>query len=347
MRWLAITLLLVSSTVAADPGEDLFVDGLGAPALLSNGMVRVEEGRFSCAGCHGLDGEGGGEGATRAPPVTWEDLSKPTAQRPAYTAKSFFRAVTEGIAPDGKMLGQAMPRYDLDGELGAELVRFLKGLRERQAIGVGPSTIRMGRAESDDFSDGFAQAIRIFNAEGGAFGRHVELVDEGLSMLPIGDLGKVVRTNLAREALDLLIARIKSDGHVQVELQPEENSTRLAYLLNREGLSVAHDAKVLLLTRPLSTISPPNKTIYAPLDLIGEQLSELARSEKRLVLVVPNRDLAKLAITQRRGRDFIDGLIAGEMTARALLMAGRDLTRTQLLSAFDEVDMSEFIEIMQ
>lgn len=120
-------LLCLGLTACSPPPEDLgeriYQQGFGA-----GGRIAYEQGpgwlrmaRAGCAACHGRDGQGlamrAGDARGAAPPLTAEYL----AAR-GYERDSLGRAITRGIAPDGREFSYYMPRWRLDErELGALL----------------------------------------------------------------------------------------------------------------------------------------------------------------------------------------------------------------------------------
>ena len=128
-RGLAVGLLSLSLSVNAWAAEEqglgqaLFESGLhnadGHSAELSaraGGDARwVMRGRaVACANCHGVNGEGGGEGFQRAPTLRWPEWASTDATLRAGARDRLRRAVLEGRGADGQPLSQAMPRFDLD-----------------------------------------------------------------------------------------------------------------------------------------------------------------------------------------------------------------------------------------
>ncbi len=160
-------------------GHALFT---GATALLE-APVEAISGRYrACHGCHGRDGAGGIEG--EVPPIGWEDLSRPTALRPAYSAADFHRAMTEGIDPTGRTLSRIMPRYDLTAKDTAALAAYLAILPRFQRRGVGVDTLtfclpaRTHRA-SASYAEEFVQEVKQLTGATGIYGRgiRVEVLD--------------------------------------------------------------------------------------------------------------------------------------------------------------------------
>lgn len=157
------------------PGLAIYRDGDGIEALLLDGRLRAPGQRFACAGCHGADAEGGGEGATVFPAIGWQRLADPGRAGGPYDASGLARALREGVAPDGRRLGPAMPRYRIDDGQIAALVSHLRTVADDQRRGVTPTAIRLGIAGADPIArQGLLAAAARFNRAGGAFGRQLD-----------------------------------------------------------------------------------------------------------------------------------------------------------------------------
>ena len=61
-----------------------------------------------------------------------------------YDARSFRRAMRDGIDPAGNVLEPAMPRYDLDDADLDALVAYLKRLDAQRDPGITDTTLRIG-----------------------------------------------------------------------------------------------------------------------------------------------------------------------------------------------------------
>lgn len=98
-------------------GEDLFA-GRGRIAPSTGGDFVAPE-TVRCAGCHGVTGEGGGEGKQRTPPIRGAELTAERRRRGGppsrYTVESFCDSLRTGVDPAGVRFSDLMPRYALDG----------------------------------------------------------------------------------------------------------------------------------------------------------------------------------------------------------------------------------------
>jgi ABC-type branched-subunit amino acid transport system substrate-binding protein len=204
-----VALLLAAVASAAEPrgiagdaqqielGRRLFHEGRNAQgepvrALLGASVVPLAGPAVACGNCHGADGRGRPEGGVVPPDITWDELTKPYGhQHPSgrrhgpFDQRSFARAVTEGVDPDGGRIDAAMPRYALSASETAALWAYLKTLAHERDPGVLDATIRLGTVLPDSGPAAeIGRAIRAMlrayvndlNERGGVHARRVELV---------------------------------------------------------------------------------------------------------------------------------------------------------------------------
>lgn len=124
---------------------------------------------FTCVSCHLRSGLGSVEGGVVTPPTTGKKLFVPLEflykgteqnkkyfplppRRPAYTEASLAESLRYGIDPNGRILNDVMPRYQLgDGEMSL-LIDYLKALSSELSPGVTETTIRFATIITDDVS---------------------------------------------------------------------------------------------------------------------------------------------------------------------------------------------------
>lgn len=198
---LAAALHIAAAAAAAEPvptsGSRLFHEGVGAQALLADGRVRVPATSFACAGCHGADGRGRREGGTVFPPLAWSALADPARPGGAYTAASLGETLATGVAPGGRRLGAAMPRYEIAPEIVQDLAAFLVTLNASARVGVTGDEIRLAPPLSPEAAAAFRAALDDENAAGGVWGRRLVVSPTGAALLSAAE----ARTALA-PALD-------------------------------------------------------------------------------------------------------------------------------------------------
>lgn len=197
-----IAAALAASASAADDsavelGRRIYHEGRtlrGEPvrALLGAASSPMSGSAVACGNCHGADGRGRPEGAVLPPDITWDELTKPYGHQHAsgrrhgpFDERSFARAVTEGVDPNGGRIDAAMPRYALSVSEVAALASYLKTLARERDPGVSDATLRLGTVLPDGGAAGeIGRAIRAMlrayigdlNERGGVHGRRLELV---------------------------------------------------------------------------------------------------------------------------------------------------------------------------
>jgi hypothetical protein len=287
------------------PGRALYLDGANAEAMLMDGAVRVAATRFACAGCHGADARGGGEGATAFPSLEWAVLSDPARPGGAYDEALFFRAVTEGVAADGRILTQAMPRYAVAPEVLGDLVAYLDDVDANQTRGVTPAAIAISASHNGAARKGLVVAAQAFNAAGGAFGRQLEIVDAGPALLDDAALAS------------LLDPRIRK----------AEDDLRQGYLraLAAGSGGAGPDAELII-----AALGQP----IAPADGRGAVH----------VLSVAER-YAGPAIDAGLNAESFDAYLHGILLGEAVIACGRRLTRACVEKGLAEINIGRFLQV--
>jgi len=180
-----------------DLGRRIFLEGRnerGEPvrALVGPQGIALAGAAVSCGNCHGADGRGRPEGGVLPTDITWENLTKPYGlvradgrRHGPYDERSFARAVSEGLDPDGARLDAAMPRYSLSVSEAAALTEYLKRLAEERDPGVSDALLRLGtilpdRGPAAAVGAAMRAVLRAYvgqiNEQGGIHGRRLELV---------------------------------------------------------------------------------------------------------------------------------------------------------------------------
>ncbi|HVG29431.1 MAG TPA: ABC transporter substrate-binding protein [Pyrinomonadaceae bacterium] len=155
------------------------------------GEIDVPASTMTCAGCHGLRGEGKTEGGVTAGDLTWSNLTKPYGhthpsgrKHGAFTDSSVIFSVTNGVDPDRNDLNVAMPRFKMSPEDMADLVAYLKRLEFDRDPGVAADRVEiatiiptsgalaeMGAAMRDVLAAYFDD----LNSRGGIYSRKINL----------------------------------------------------------------------------------------------------------------------------------------------------------------------------
>lgn len=317
-------------------------------ASLGDDGVEMPATTFPCANCHGFSGQGGREAGLQPPPLSWDVLTKEYRspfngrRRSSYDEKFLLRAIAAGVDSDGIKLHPGMPRYRWRTQQLNDLIGYLKilGGKNDEEPGVSETTIRLGAVLP--LTGAFAsigrevQSILLAfwaekNAQGGIYGRKVELIFEDSS----SDLKQaVVATERLIDKRDVFVL----NGSFQQRDDPELNE-----LLR---------GKEVPLVGPV-TLSPlisdaPNPLIYYLLptfrdqarvltDFIVEKLaSEKARSgQMRFAILAANTAFNRDAIAgvkvqlQVHGSQIVleqlweSGLVAAKLPVVALVEALR------------------------
>lgn len=140
----AAAVLAALLPAAADSGRELFESGsTAAGGRLSaragaDGSWVLRGAAVACANCHGVAATGGGEGYLRAPDLRWPQWSSPDPGQREAARNRLRRALRQGMASDGRALGQAMPRFDIDEASFEALAAHLQRLAAEPTPGPRP-----------------------------------------------------------------------------------------------------------------------------------------------------------------------------------------------------------------
>ena len=157
-------------------GERMYRQGILPSGEPIQSMVSTDipvDGRmFTCVNCHQRSGLGSVEGSVITWPINGKELYRPRRQtgawhadkqkqgpgatqrwslpsqyqatdnRPAYTDETLTQLLREGVAPDGRTLSRAMPRYQINNSDMTVLTHYLKNLSIENDPGVDKNRIR-------------------------------------------------------------------------------------------------------------------------------------------------------------------------------------------------------------
>lgn len=246
-------------------------DGKEIKVLLGGDELEVPSTAFACANCHGLKGEGGREGGLQPPPLDWATLTAPHTsaltrrERAPYTEATLARVIREGLDPAGTRLHPGMPLYQMNDAQTADLIAYLKKLggTDDAESGLSEKTIKLGAAlpltgplsqVGADIKATIEAYFAEVNAQGGIYGRQLELVAEDTQGEPAATLHATQR--LVEQ--DRVFALVGS-------FEPRDSEQVNEYLKRRE---VALVGPVTLSPR-LAT--PPNPYVFYLLPTFGDQ----------------------------------------------------------------------------
>jgi len=173
------------------------------------GEIDVPASTLTCAGCHGIRGEGRTEGGVTAGSLTWSFLTKPYGhadeggrKHGAFSETSFVRMLTSGLDPAGNKLAVAMPTYRMPQEDMANLIAYLKRIETDSDPGVTDTSIVLGTVLPDKSAlSGLAQSMgdvlqayfAEINSRGGIYNRKIELrVMNGDSTSTVANMRRLI-----------------------------------------------------------------------------------------------------------------------------------------------------------
>ena len=145
----------------------------------------------TCAGCHGLRGEGKTEGGVTAGNLTWSNLVKsyghthPTGRKHGpFDEKLFTRSLVQGLDPAGNEMAVAMPRFEMSPEDVADLIAYLKRIESDRDPGLTETSLKVGtilpkEGALADIGSAMKDVLTAYfanvNERGGIYNRSIEL----------------------------------------------------------------------------------------------------------------------------------------------------------------------------
>ena len=145
----------------------------------------------TCAGCHGLRGEGKTEGGVTAGNVTWSNLVKsyghthPTGRKHGpFDDELFTRSLVQGLDPAGNEMAVAMPRFEMSAEDVADLIAYLKRIEADRDPGFTETSVKVGTILPKEgaladigaaMKDVLTAYFANMNERGGIYNRSIEL----------------------------------------------------------------------------------------------------------------------------------------------------------------------------
>jgi hypothetical protein len=177
----------VSPGVASPASQQLTAESIYREGTLPSGtavrakrdiggqIVSMEGAAVACANCHKRSGLGSIEGHIVSPPITGkylfrlpalnaQDLTMPhvatfRAAHPPFTRMTLARAIREGIDPDGHVLNNLMPRFELSDAQMALLTDYLETLSPTTSAGVDSETLHFATVITPDVEPTQRQAM--------------------------------------------------------------------------------------------------------------------------------------------------------------------------------------------
>ena len=329
----AILIVLLSASMTSnaaetDMGSRLFLDGAGAMALLADGEVRVDGRGFACAKCHGGDAQGRSEGGTTFPAINWSSLTDPSRSEGPYTVATFMHAVREGVATNGRKLGSAMPRYEVDTQSLESLVRFLASLDANERRGISTSTIAIVFPDKHEQHEFFEIAISEANAAGGAWGRLYTKTQDENHLINWQDVNTRLQPAFDRALETALTKFLVSASIKSIRLPGSED--HWAQVMTRAGIS---------------------PDVHASTELHKNETGMALQFDVQPKTVVFQLRAPYATNTARDSQhDATDAMrsayVSGKVVANAILDCGRKVTQSCVKERLDNVELSSWIEVV-
>ena len=285
-------------------GKGIYLRGESASgkeimAYLGEASLEVPGSAMTCAGCHGLDGQGKPEGGITPSNITWEALTKSYGvthasgrKHPPYTERALELALTRGLDPAGNHLMNVMPRYQMSREDMADLIAYLKRLGADRDPGLTDTAIRVGmlvpaKGALAEMGGAIKSVVAAYfeevNAQGGIYNRKIEL--------------KLTETGDTPAATSASVERLIRDEQIFAL------SGAMIAGADREIATLVHNSGVPLvapftLYPPLS--APVNRQVFYLLSGIDDQARALVvfaaqkfpdKSATRAAIVYPDSDV--------------------------------------------------------
>lgn len=224
-----VSLPLGSGAQDLDPaqvnGRQIYYEGTSARGGTINAVVGSEAtvlpaAALPCVNCHGYDGLGRPEGGVVPANVRWSHLTKNYGhvhedgrRHGAFDEDSLVRLIVAGVDPSGNQLDKSMPAYQMSDDDMSDLLAYLRVLESVLDPGVEADLVRVATLQplegrSADLGKAMEQVLRgVFadvNANGGIYGRRLELVTVALGESPDQSLARL-REVLASQRIFALV----------------------------------------------------------------------------------------------------------------------------------------------
>jgi hypothetical protein len=174
-----VPLIALSAPAASPVGAAIYLDGAlpeGRQAVGTRTRLPALIGAdAACVRCHRRSGLGAAEGPFAIPPIAQRFLGQAReesrlspdgpiapgyhAGRSAFSDASLARAIREGRLPGGGTLSELMPRYALNDQAMASLIRYMKTLGRAPAPGVTADTLHLATIVTPDADPASRQAM--------------------------------------------------------------------------------------------------------------------------------------------------------------------------------------------
>ena len=223
--WLGPLSGVLALDAAAARGKQVYLEGSSAlggtiNAIVGDEAVSLPASAVPCASCHGPDGRGRPEGGVLPPNIRWSQLTKSYGhvhengrRHPAFDEASIAHLLRTGLDPAGNRLDRAMPLYEMADEDMQDLVAYLQHLEHDRDPGIDAARVQVGsllplQGPAGPTGQAMAQVIHAhfqdINAQGGIYGRRLELLTVPYGATPEATLGNL-RAAFEREGIFALV----------------------------------------------------------------------------------------------------------------------------------------------
>ena len=328
----AVTLIMVFGSAQASAalsaaqirGKQIYLHGTspsGAEVTAHVGTegVALPASAVPCASCHGPDGLGRPEGGVIPPDIRWSQLTKTYGhvhedgrRHPAFDKASLARVLRTGVDPADNRLDRSMPLYTLsDGDM-ADLLAYLTHLEMDRDPGVEDHRIQVAtllplQGPQGALGQSMAQVMHAYfekiNAQGGVFGRRIELLAVPYGTSPQATLDNL-RMAFQQEGIFALV------GAYTVGMDQE-----ILDLLREEGAP---------LVGPF-TLDPGDEIVNAAAFYLYPGFIEQARMLADVAFKDASGEAAPLVLAGPEGEP-VDRLVQAVQTQRKAPAAGRLVT---------------------
>lgn len=280
-------------------------------AKLGRNEMELPATAFACANCHGLAGEGTTEGGLISPSITPQALAGSHTsgltglERGPYNQVTTIRSIRTGLDASGGRMHTGMPLYQMSDEQMADLIAYMRKLGGEIDPGLSDSTIKVGAALpltgtlahiGEDVRDALAASFAEVNAQGGVYGRRIELVVEDSRGDATGTLAATRRLIEEKGAFALV-------GN----FEPKDSQA------TNEFIKVSEVPLIGPVTLSPRAVVPPNRYVFYLLPTFRDQARSLVdfvatRGQKRVAVIHANGELETDAVSGLRAQAKLNQL---------------------------------------
>jgi len=195
-------------------GKQIYFEGTSPSGgainvVVGDEAVTLPGSAITCVSCHGSDGLGRPEGGVLPTDIRWSELVKTYGhvhengrRHPAFDDASLARSIYAGVDSANNQLDRVMPIYQMSSKDMADLIAYMKVLEHDLDPGIDAGRVQVAtllplQGSAGALGQAMAQVLHghfaDVNAEGGVFGRKIELL-----AVPLGDSPEASLDNLQK-----------------------------------------------------------------------------------------------------------------------------------------------------